>query len=252
MSANREAIERIRDQVPKPSDAEALAQMFESSWIKDDGTVAGRLTAILDATEKSLVPGLQTGIEFHDEGFRKEFKDPWPSSDNQVGHFLTAVGLGFNPAKVEETVMGRSLRDWIGAPKKMSSTEVALRLIIGHEKGPDPGLGTAFWGWFEGGVGGAAGAVLEAFRAQFAAATDADVQVFISAEQNLGTGSPLDLASASSTLSGIRVDSTLRGNSYQDLLLSLYGWRLGQWINYSGRKYATKTGVAAWIRTNLM
>ena len=64
--------------------------------------------------------GLQTGISFHDTGFAADFKDPWPSSDNQVGHFLTAVGLSFNPAKVKQSFGGRSLRDWLGAPAAMS------------------------------------------------------------------------------------------------------------------------------------
>jgi hypothetical protein len=272
MSANGAAIERIRDRVR--NDAEALAVIFEDSSITDDGTVAGRLRAILEATESVIVPGLQTGITFADSGFRTEFKDPWPSSNNQVGHFLTAVGLSFNPGKVSESFMLRTLRDWLGADSAMTDEEVAIRLCIGHEKAPDPGLDTALGGaaagaavgaagvglltrsW-QGAVGGAVGgaavgaplAVLDAFRTQFAAATAADVAIFRSAETNLGGGSPLDIGSADATLRGIAVTPTNRGNSRQDLLLSLFGWRLGQM--FRGRRIRTRAEIAAWVRTNI-
>ena len=92
-------------------------------------------------------------------------------------------------------------------------------------------------------------AVLHAFRVQFAAATVSDVQVFLGAEASLGTGSPLDIATASTRLRGITVVSTNRGNSYEDLLLSCFGWRLGQWIR-TGR-FGNKAAVAAWIRANI-
>src|SRR5262245_38721545 len=144
MAGNVEAIQQIRDRAP--SDAEALAQMFEVSSIQDDRTPAGRLRAILAATEHRLIPGLQTGSSFHARGFRAEFKDPWPSSDNQVGHVLTAVGLSFNPAKVEQSFFGSRLRDWLNAPSAMSAEEVALRLTIGHEKAPDPSISTVIQG----------------------------------------------------------------------------------------------------------
>jgi len=266
MSANSDAIERIRRAAP--SDAEALAQLFESSAISDDGTPAGRLRAVLEATEHAAVPGLQTGIKFHDKGFRKEFQDPWESSDNQVGHFLTAVGLSFNPAKVNESFAGRSLRAWLGAPAAMSDEEVAIRLCVGHEKAADPGKATAAIGGAIGGgatlivspvknpllvgAGAAAGAgvaILVAFRDQFAAATAADVQIFRNAERSLGSASPLDLGAASATVRGIKVDPSLRGNSYEDLLLSVFGWRLGQMIKDGTAR--SKADIAAWIRTNI-
>jgi hypothetical protein len=258
MSATKRTIESIRDGVPKPTDADVLAQMFETTLISDDGTVAGRLRDVLDATESSLVPGLQTGIKFHDTGFRSEFKDPWPSSDNQVGHFLTAVGLSFNPSKVAQSFMARRLRDWLGADSTLTDEEVAIRLTVGHEKAPDPGAGTAAGGaipgWIAGGpIGAGAGAaiaILEAFRTQYSKATPTDVTNFRSAETNLGPGTKLDLKSADTTLHGITVDKSMQGNSYEDLLLSCCGWRLGQWIK-SG-KFTATADVGTWIRTNLM
>jgi hypothetical protein len=175
------------------------------------------------------------------------------------------------------------------APLAMSAEEVALRLTIGHEKRPDPSIGTVVAGatgglgeiaiqgglggigMFTGGIGilapfvigpvdaleistgpaaGAARAVLNAFRVQFAACTQADIQVFRSAERALGTGRPLNTAAAQAMLRGIRVVPTMRGNSYEDLLLSLYGWRLGQDIRRN--QFRTGAEVAAWIRSNLM
>lgn len=257
--SNADVIAQIRDQAP--SDAEALAQMFESTAISGGTNAVDRLRAVLRATEHIAVPGLQTGIRFHDSGFRPEFRDIWPSSDNQVGHFLTAVGLSFNPAKVAQSCMGRRLRDWLGAPDAMSDEEVALRLCIGHEKSPDPSAATAAGGAaggavipvpgtaIPGAIVGAGIAILRAFRAQFAAATDQDVQVFRGAEGVLGAGPQLNLTAANSALQGISVNPSNRGNSYQDLLLTLYGWRLGQLIRHG--QLTTGVAVAAWIRANL-
>jgi hypothetical protein len=266
MSANSDRIENIRDSTN--NDAETLALMFADSFIQDDRTVTGRLRAVLNATEKTGVPGLQTGIKFSDSGFRDEFKDPWPDSANQVGHFLTAVGLSFNPAKVSQSFLGRRLRDWLGADASMTDQAVAIRLTIGHEKAEDPGTGTKAGGAVVGGIvgfgvapwsgpggvlgGAAAGAgiaILRKFREQFAACTDADVQVFQDALGSLGNQSPLAINTAKGKIRSIRVDESLSGNSYADLLLSLFGWRLGQDI--LAGKFASGADVATWIRQNI-
>jgi hypothetical protein len=93
-------------------------------------------------------------------------------------------------------------------------------------------------------------AILGAFRDQFAAATDADIQAFEDADQLLGTSPKLDGAAADGKLHSIRVVPTQRGNSYQDLLLSLYGWRLGQLVKDGKVKSGAEIGT--WVRTNLM
>ncbi len=113
------------------TDVDALAQMFTDSKIKDDGTVAGRFTVIYRATEHWLIPGLQTGIEFGFSGFKKEFHDPWPSSSNQVGHFLTAVRLAMDSSVSNNIISIAILDAWF-------DNDRALRLIIGHEKKADP------------------------------------------------------------------------------------------------------------------
>jgi Domain of unknown function (DUF4157) len=270
---NKERIAAIRQEA-RNNDAEALARMFEDTYIVDDGTVQGRLRAILNATENSFIPGLQTGIEFSDEGFKGDrspggagFRDPHPSSRNQVGHFLTAVGLSFNPAKVEEIFMGRRLRDWLEAPNSMSKEEVALRLIIGHELAPDPSIKDAMIGAAIGGVIGgiigppgsgptsaaldAARAMLDGFKRQFKQATDQDVLAFRQANVALGTALTMDMSAAETALKPIKdkINPKLRGNSVQDLRLSLAGWNLGQLI--SAGKFATGGDVAKWVRLNL-
>src|SRR5216683_347135 len=147
MADNRSRIIAIRTEAGL-NDAETLARMFEDGQISDDGTVSGRLRAILEATENMIIPALQTGMEFSDVGFRGDqtiggsgFRDPWPTSRNQVGHFLTAVGLGFDSSSVTRRVLTRSIRDWLGADDSMSDEEAAMRLIIGHELAADPGFG---------------------------------------------------------------------------------------------------------------
>jgi hypothetical protein len=149
------------------------------------------------------------------------------------------------------------MRDWLNAPPSYSDEEVAVRLCVGHEKSPDPSAGTAAAGGIVGGItgglagaaAGAAMAILDTFRQQFAAATTADIAVFRSAVAKLGTGSPLNKVSASAEMHGITVIPTGRGNSYQDLLLTIYGWRLGQTIKIDN---PPKSDITSWVRTNLM
>ena len=165
----------------------------------------------------------------------------------------------------------------VQAPAGMSDQDVALRLTIGHEKGPDPSAVEAFMNilttgviesWKDGPEGeteeernkriGDAVAretqrqvdeIIAAYRAQFRATTDEDIAAWNEALQALGTDQQLNLGAAEAPLSRIHVDPTQRGNSRQDLRLSLVGWRLGQLIGSGG--FADGHAVAAWIRQNL-
>ena len=151
MGSERSQIARNQDGIRgitagASSDLDTLARLFEDDRIEDDGTVAGRATALFEATERALIPGLQTALPFSDSGFAGNrdrgcagFRDPWPSSRNQVGHFLTAVRLSLAPDVVHQSIpiLG-SIRAIVGAPREMGDSEVALRLTIGHEKAPDP------------------------------------------------------------------------------------------------------------------
>jgi hypothetical protein len=265
-------------------DAEALARLFEDDSLRDDGTPPRRLQTLLAATQRWTIPGLQTGLRFLDEGFRGDqtrrgtgFRDPWPSSRNQVGHFLTAVGLAFRPALVSEPVAGLPMRTWLGADRSLSDEQVAKRLIIGHELGPDPGL---LYGGVSGAliggaiapllgargrdaalgivVGAVAGAVVGAaaqqllgFRDQFSRATPDDEAAFDLALAALGAGPEPDLPAAEAELGPVfgRIDVDSRGNSDQDLRLSLLGWSLGAGIREG--IMASGPEVASWVRANL-
>jgi hypothetical protein len=288
-SARAHNLARIRQLARQaPTDLEALALLFEDDGIVDDGTVAGRLSALLRATERRSLPGLQTAIPFGDTGFAGErrpggagLRDPWPASRNQVGHFLTAVGLQVAPEVVSRPVpvLG-SIRRVVGAPAAMSDREVALRLTIGHEKVPDPpnaleasllilAQGLVAVRWIvakDGTVKERARRIVAAllaeacrqavnsiitYRAQFHATTDDDLAAWQEALRVSGKGRAFDwqaLEGASSPLGAITIANG-EGNSVQDLRLSLAGWRLGQLIACGA--FDRRQDVAAWIRRTL-
>lgn len=280
---NRKRIAALKGEAG--TDLEALARMFEDEQIIDDGSVVSRVQAVLGVTESLVIPGLQTGEEFSDTGFRGDqepggagFRDPHPSSRNQVGHFLTAVGLQFSPEVVSRHIpYFGTIRSMVEAPTTMSDAEVALRLTIGHEKAPDPSgmmaainvlltgvfadLGPAPEGETEEQhdkrVGQAVSeeirrqirAIISAFRTQFLATTDADIAAWNEALGALGDGTVADTSTAETPLSRISINPAGRGNSIQDLRLSLVGWRLGQLITNGA--FADGKSVAAWIRRSL-
>lgn len=267
------------------SDLDALAKLFSDDEIVDDGTVQSRLTVVLAATEHLVIPGLQTGADFSDTGFAGDrapngagFRDPHPSSQNQPGHFLTAAGLQFSPAVVSKRIpYFGTIREMVQAPGGMTDDQVALRLTIGHEKGPDPSgvaafVNVAFTAVVETlrpgpegetdeqrdqRIGRAIAAeikrqvdeIIAAFRAQFQACTDADVEAWQQAVDALSVGAQLNMTAAEVPLGRIAVDPTMRGNSRQDLRLSLVGWRFGQLISTGW--FPDRASAATWLRTNL-
>lgn len=286
VGANRSRIRAIA--ATAQSDLDALARLFEDDAILDDGTLCGRVYALLAATERRLIPGLQTAIFFGDSGFAGDrthggsgFRDPWPSSRNQVGHFLTAVGLQMIPTVVSRPIpiLG-SIRAIVGAPAAMGDEEVALRLSIGHEKAPDPReavpaiirvlLATAvvdavatFSGinatWRRRLMVGSllvatsrqVRIILDGFRAQFTAATTEDMGAWDSALRRSGTLEVFDrqaVEGPDSPLNAIAVAAG-EGNSIQDLRLTLVGWRLGQLI--SSGAFDSRRSVSDWLRATL-
>jgi len=287
VARNRARIRQLAETAP--SDLEALALLWDDDAIVDDGTVVGRLWAILRATERSSIPGLQTRIIFSDTGFAgdqrvhggKGFRDPWPSSRNQVGHFLTAVRLRFAPEIVSRPIpLLGSIRRIVGAPASMSDAEVAARLAIGHEKATDPRTGPqaamivlatgllTYQTAKDQGVGERerwrrvtttalaetrrqAAGILGAFRAQFNATTDGDLEAWRKALERSGPGTAFHRRAVEgrrSPLRAIQVNDG-EGNSVQDLRLTLVGWRLGQLIG-SGA-FADRRAIAAWLRRTL-
>ena len=270
------------------NDAEALARSFSDGALSGGPTAMDRLRVVLAATERSVIPGLHTALAFRDAGFWGDprpggpgLRDPWPKtgSVNQVGHFLTAVRLGFQPELVSRPLLGPSMRFWIGAAHALSDEQVALRLTIGHELARDPGLwkGAGCGGLFAGilawpvtdrlgpsgqlgavalagCLGMVAGAALEhllGFRRQFGRAGQPEELAFLRAAVALGEGPSMDLDAAERELRPIldRIDVTQSGNSYQDLRLSLLGWWLGQAIRQG--RFEDRHEVANWLRLNL-
>ncbi|GAB3890220.1 hypothetical protein GCM10029964_061380 [Kibdelosporangium lantanae] len=57
------------------------------------------------------------------------------------------------------------------------------------------------------------------------------------------------MAAAEPELSHVAITFAQRGNSVQDLRLSLVGWRLGQLIRTDA--FGNRHSVTAWLRTNL-
>ena len=280
---NQSRIDAIRAETGL-DDAEALARLFVDGAIRDDGTLAGRLRAILDATERRTIRGLQTGLPFLDAGFRGDqrrggtgLRDPWPSSRNQVGHFLTAVGLAFRPEVISASVFGRPLRAWLTADRALPDERVAKRLTVGHELAADPGwVRGALAGGLVGGsvpplagirgstsivglivrsifgaVAGIGAEQLLGFRAQLARANEEDEATFDRALAALGTGPTMDMDAAEAALGPLfrRIDVNAKGNSFQDLRLSLLGWWFGEAIRR--RTLVSGPEVAAWVRVNL-
>jgi hypothetical protein len=150
-------------------------------------------------------------------GFREEYEDPWPSSSDQVGHFLTAVRLSFDARFLRFPAFPLLLGSW-------GDHDIPLRLTIGHEKKPDPPditkihLGTAL-------------RVLRHFRAQYQAATSEDVANFRKGK-----------------LDAIQLGGGL-GNSIEDLRLSRKGWEFGELMRRN--HFQSNAEVSEWIRSEL-
>jgi hypothetical protein len=203
--------------VESPTALEALARLFIDKQILDDGTARGRLRAILAATERPQAPGMHTAIPFGMSGFRVEFEDPWESSKNQVGHFLTAVRLSFDARFLSIPIYPLLLGGF-------GHDDMALRLIIGHEKAPDPADPTSF-------RPRKVINTIKCFRAQYQAAIQADVDNFLAGR-----------------LEAIEVGTGL-GNSMADLRLSYEGWLFGQLA--AGDEFDSKEDMAEWIVRHL-
>lgn len=212
---NRLRMARIRDQAPNA--VEALARMVEDSQIIDDGTPRGRVDVILMASEHAIIPGLHTGLNIGLTGFRKEYEDPWPTSTDQVGHFLTAVRLCIDPGFLFISPIPLLLGGW-------GDRDIPLRLIIGHEKAPDPpdvdkrNIQTLL-------------SVLRHFRAQYHSVQEEDIE-------NFKTGN----------LQAISLGNGL-GNSMADLALSYQGWVFG--LKLKEGAFPTRQSVADWVRSVL-
>jgi hypothetical protein len=223
-----------------------LALLFEDDDIDDSGSgneLQKRLNTILRASADPGQPGVThfSGIfsNLKDRGFRPEFKDPWPSSANQCGHFTTAVHMGFDPLRTGRYVYDsvKSLAPRVAGilpafpPLTFPLAEnLCARLIVGHEQSTDAGVD-----------------YLVHYR-QFLAATDSEIRTFLDAVAALPNDLKIDISKASSLISSIRI-GTGEGNSKQDLLLSLYGYKFGSRVRLGN--LTTRADAGKWLRGNL-
>ncbi len=247
---------------PSTAHAQTLIRAFTDTQIWDrDSTVIGRTRTILELTGENystwgdpLVPIDQMKPHFDsytigsigtgrgsnsvgDTGFRSELRDSplHRSSSNQIGHFLTAVDMGFqiqlrqnaidrerqwnaeHPWRAAFIAAARSRSDQVVStlPPEMiwgGEINILLRGMIGHEMVPD-------------GTSGSTGSnVLSAINAP----TIADVQNFLAGR-----------------LDQIRINTAQSGNSYQDLLLTRIGYQFGLLVAQG--RFANNAESARWL-----
>ena len=208
-----------------PSNVDGLIALFEAPDFPGEAA-AGRLRWILRATASGL-PGMQMALfPPEDSGFKPELADarfydspqywakllpPEARNTSQVGHFLIAVGLRYNP--------------W--------PESVALRLIVGHEKLGD----RLFFGF-----------VRQYFRARRA---DRQLFRQAVAYDEAGDTAARDAAlfKIFGEPAEAKPDPQRIGNSVPDLRLSVKGWRFGQAIRVG--HLSTRPQAAAWLREEI-
>jgi hypothetical protein len=247
--------------------AEALALVFEDTTISDtiiSNPLTDRLNNILAASADSFNNGMShfSGIfadwtdgtgesRRGDTGFKPVFQDfpLWPGSSMQVGHFMTAVHMGFEPHKLYQFVNSFLDPDttpiW-GPPTDPGSPlrpgwwsaheQICVKLIIAHERVPDSGgygQEVKFW---------------NKLRTFFKVVTETDEDIFRRAFDGLGGGPQHDTDKALGNLSAIKVGNGY-GNSKQDLLLSLFGFKFGTMIRKGELTRIAEGGN--WVRVNL-
>jgi RHS repeat-associated protein len=214
---------------------------------------AERLEFILDYTSDPT--GNPFGKEFRDKDFNEQFRDPWgESSWNQVAHFLTAAGFGYDAATYVSgfrkaanvfAVVNRLVG--FTDPSTLSDEEVALRLITGHEKVGDSSSIRLIK---------PASTVLSHVVQQYGVSTNNDVELFLLASLSDSKG---DYSDRDCLLRDIipgfpdnpnpadYPDRT--GNSLQDLRLSVKGWRFGKMIKE--KRITSLMEASSWIDQNL-
>jgi hypothetical protein len=224
-----------------PNYPELLAALFEDAQVDDGGDTAvpltKRLRTILAASNNGEAGGLThfSGIlyHWHDDGFRSAFLDPWPSSDNQCGHFLTAVHLGFDPMKGFTFANSQSsLGTFFEMPSGLPASEgICCRMIVGHEQVGDD-------------------AVLANIR-QVKSPSDSEVRTFYNAVLQCKTNATVDLSKVQSLLASVTVGNGV-GNSRQDLHLSCFGYIFGTLIREGAKGMWELADGSGWLRRNLL
>ena len=231
---------------PGGTSAEALANRIPALT-----PAAERLEFILDFLHDPKGTPFRKALFDHD--FGAAFQDPWVGeSDRQGNHFLTAVGLAYAPAAYVRTPLVQATLSGLEPnPDLLSDEELALRLIVGHEKSPDIAKSLSLRVDLQ----------RDSARSQYQSATYEDVVFFLMAARadaygqlrardcflrNIIPGLPDDRTS----LLALRARGIDRlGNSLQDLRLSVRGWRFGKMIR--NRELSTLEQAWQWLNRNL-
>jgi hypothetical protein len=248
------------------SAVEALAQLFIDprmdmlpKWLVGDA-VDKRLEFIFDFTDSSPTALIDTGVQFAFDfgelGFCEELQDAplydqlgWKydakkgGRSNQIGHFLTAARLGYDPSFLDNPVA----RWLLGIPKDEDTSIAAIKLIVGHELVGDPESDLN----------------VEGYAQQYAAVTQKHIEWFLAAVEADRDGRIADReAFLEAIFSSVGYDphnpfgdpeagipAWQQGNSMQDLRLSVKGYRFGQEVQ-DGR-IGTRYEAADWLRREL-
>jgi hypothetical protein len=220
-------------------DLEYLAQLFEDGTIADSGGAGNELQQRVETILTASSSGANGGVTHFsgifagtsDKGFREAFQDPRPSGSNQVGHFMTAVDMGYRPMKTYRLIPAVVRNQYLdGTTHSVLPVEerVCIGLIIGHEQ-----VGDTTW------------------QANYFAtiqASSSEIQAFLQALEKIGASPDWDVARSRTALSTIRIGSGV-GNSMQDLHLSLYGYRFGRFIRKG--ELTSRAHAAQWLRTDI-
>jgi RHS repeat-associated protein len=275
-----DSVLEIVDQIIRdaPNGIEALIQLFENELLPQyrpgKTTAQARLEFILAVTNRlvgnRIDVGIQFAIEFQqcgerpDAGLRYEFRDDWmypaywdqpASTSNQIGHFLTAVRLGYDPSFLIPLLSRAEVvrhAAWLDEPLDM----IAIRLMVGHEKKGDPDPTTEKLGpEFKEALDGIRTGVNIPF--QYRKATREDVRYFELAVTADRAGENRTRDYYLALILGM-TEAELRergGNSMADLCLSVKGWRMGRAVAGRDRpaekQLITRHEVADWLRSNI-
>jgi hypothetical protein len=257
---------------------DALIRLFETDELNSydppaSNTARARLELVLEATNKRLSGvdfGIQFAIDFTTCGLQEQFNDEWlyrkywnqnpddPDVANQVGHFLTAVRLGYDPSFLDPSglihgLLARRARSVLGVPPDEPLDVTAKRLIVGHEKMADPDPSIKPFGV----PIGDAIRTGENIPKQYQSAAMHDTLLFDVAVWADRKG---DIGTRDTYLTAILVspgpEDWGSGNSLEDLRLSVKGWRLGRAVagkdqDQGERTLTSRLEVAAWVRLHI-
>ena len=194
-----------------PTDADALIEWFRTEQLSGN-TVQQRLETILEQTR--LIPGLYTAGGFGETGLQEQFQDGylyeqyWGGETRQVGHFLTAAALGYR------------------SHNRPDLEAALMRFSVGHEMVGDQGAPIS-WVF------------------QFLAANSEALNLFQQAVEADAAGHYIWRDEYLMAILGDERLDGRKGNSLEDLCLTVRGWRFGLMI--ASGELATREDAAAWL-----